>query len=70
MVCFMAKPAQRNPIADIAYLVAFGAFTGYSLYQLISGTSTKFTWVALLIGGFLFAGTAYRMVRAFGKPDA
>ena len=66
----MAKPAPRNPVAEIAYLVVFGAFTAYALYQLVSGTATKFTWVFLLIGGFLFAGTAYRMVRALGKPDA
>jgi hypothetical protein len=70
MLRVMAKPAQRSPIADTAYLVVFGAFIGYSLYQLISGTSTKFTWVALLIAGFLFAGTAWRMFKAYSGPPA
>ena len=70
MICAMAKPAQRNPVADTAYLVVFGAFIGYSIYQLVSGTSTKFTWVALLIAGFLFAGTAWRMFNAMKKPGA
>ena len=66
----MAKPKPRNPVAEIVYLVVFGAFTANALYQLVTGTGTKFTWAFLLIGGFLFAGTAWRMFVALSKPDA
>ena len=64
----MAKAPRSNPLADIVYLVVFGAFVGYSLYQLATGTGTKFTWFFLVIGGFLFAGTAWRMFKAYSGP--
>jgi hypothetical protein len=66
----MAKPASRNPVADIVYLVVFGGFTGFSLYQLITGTGTRFTWFFLGAGAVLFAATAYRMYRNFTRSGA
>jgi hypothetical protein len=66
----MAQPRPRAQIAQIAYLVVFGGFTAVSLYQLISGTGTRFTWFFLGVGAFLFVATAYRMVRDLKKRDA
>jgi hypothetical protein len=66
----MAKPASRNPLADVIYLVVFGGFTALSLYQLATGTATRFTWFFLVIGGVLFAATAWRMFNNAKKPGA
>ena len=66
----MAKSPRSNPVADIAYLAIFGIFTAYALYQLITGTGERFTWAFLFIGGFLFAGTAWRMFNNLKKPGA
>jgi hypothetical protein len=70
MLWAMAKSPRSNPIADFAYLAVFGIFTAYALYQLITGTGERFTWAFLLIGGFLFAGTAWRIFNNLKKPDA
>jgi uncharacterized membrane protein YczE len=63
----MPKTAPKNPLADVIYLVVFGAFVGMSLYQLATGTASRFTWFFLVIGGVLFAATAWRMYQAYLK---
>ncbi len=70
MLTVMSEPLRRIPIGQIAYLVVFGGFVGLSLYKLVAGTGTKFTWFFLVVGAFLFAATAYRLIRDFGKHDS
>lgn len=64
----MKESLPRIAVARIAYLVVFAAFTGISLYQLINGTGQRFTWFFVAVGAFLFATTAYRLMRDLKKP--
>jgi hypothetical protein len=66
----MNNPPRRAPLTQIAFLIIFGAFTLVGLYQVIDGTATKLTWLSFVVSALLFAGTAYRVSRSTGKPDA
>ncbi len=66
----MSNPPRRAPLAQIAFLVVFGAFTLVGLYQVIDGTATKLTWLSFVVSAVLFAGTAYRVSRSSKKPGA
>jgi hypothetical protein len=71
MLGAMKKPTPpRLPIAQIAYLVVFGGFAFVYATKVINGSASKLDWVTLGVSVFLFAATAYRALRDFGKPDA
>ncbi len=65
----MSKSARPAPLAQVAYLVVFGAFVVLSIQQLIAGTGTKLTWVSLGAGAVLFVFTAFRLVRSLRNTD-
>lgn len=66
----MNKSSGGAPLSQIVFLIVFGAFTLVGLYQVISGNTSTLTWLSLIISAFLFAGTAYRVLRYSRRPDA